>query len=102
MTEIQRALATNVRLLRKRHDWSQAELAERAGISVSYAGEIEGGVKWPAADVIDGLAKALGVGGYQLFLNPEDTKDYCDWLERRDHFVEMGEKLLDYFEKRRP
>jgi len=101
MTELHRNLATNVKTFRQRFGWSQAELAEHAQLSVSYIGDIEAGVKWPAAGKIDQLAGAFQIRPYQLFLNSRETEEYQDWLERRDFVVEMGEKLFDYFEKPR-
>lgn len=100
MTELHRSLATNVKALRTRLGWSQAELAERSQLSVSYIGDIEGGVKWPAADKIDLLARAFKIRPYQLFLDPQDTADYRAFLERRDLVQEIGEKFLQYWEKR--
>lgn len=100
MTDLHRALADNVKLLRQRMGWSQAELAERAELSVSYVGDIEAAVKWPAAEKIDQLARAFQVRPYQLFLNPTETRDYQAWLERRDLVAEIGEKFFEYFEKR--
>ncbi len=102
MTELHRSLATNVKTLRTRLGWSQAELAERAEVSVSYIGDIEAGVKWPSAEKIASLARAFQVRDFQLLLDPGDAEDFRAWLERRDLFAEIGEKIFDYFEKRRP
>lgn len=101
MTELHRNLAANVKLLRHRFGWSQAELAEHSELSVSYIGEIEAGVKWPSAEKIEKLATAFRIRSYQLFLNSKETEEYHEWLERRDFVSEMGEKLIAYFEKRR-
>ncbi len=101
MTELHRALASNLKALRRRWGFSQAHLAERGGVSVSYVGELEVGVKWPSAEILVRLAEALHVQPYQLFLTSSDTLAYQDWLERRDLVGEIGEKLFAYFEKRR-
>jgi len=101
MTELHRALAQNVKLFRQRFGWSQAELAEHSDLSLSYIGEIEAGLKWPAAEKVEGLARAFHLRPYQLFLEPSDSEAYQSWLERRDLVNEIGEKLFDYFEKRR-
>lgn len=100
MTELHRSLAINVKALRTKLGWSQAELAERASLSVSYIGDIEAGVKWPAAVKVEALAKAFKLRPYQLFLDPQDTLDYRAFLERRDVVQEMGEKMFQYWEKR--
>lgn len=101
MTELHRCLAANLKSLRLRWGFSQAELAELSGLSVSYVGEIEVSVKWPSAENLEKLAKALHVKPYQLFLDPQDALDHLSWLERRDQIVELGEDLFAYFEKRR-
>jgi transcriptional regulator with XRE-family HTH domain len=100
MTELHRSLAMNVKILRTRWGWSQAELAERSSLSVSYIGDIEAGVKWPAADKVELLAQAFKLRPYQLFLEPQDTLDYQSFLERRDFVQEMGEKMFLYWENR--
>lgn len=102
MTELNRSLAANVKALRARYGWSQAELAERADLSVSYIGEIEGAAKWPAAEKIDGLARAFHIRPYQLFLDPQDAEAFRAWLEKRDTVQEFSEKVLEYLERKRP
>jgi len=77
-------------------------LAERSDLSVSYVGEIEVAVKWPSAENLERLSRALHVKPYQLFLEPADGESLHAWLERRDQIVELGEDLIAYFEKRRP
>jgi transcriptional regulator with XRE-family HTH domain len=101
MTELHRCLAANMKTLRTRWGLSQSELAERSDLSVSYVGELEMGLKWPQADNIERLAKALHVKPYQFFLDPTDTLSHLSWLERRDQIVELGEDLFAYFEKRK-
>jgi transcriptional regulator with XRE-family HTH domain len=100
MTELHRALSANLKVLRHRWGYSQAELAERGAVSVSYVGELEVGVKWPSAETLQRLAAALHVQPYQLLLSAEETLAYRDWLERRDLVGELagefGEKLLTY------
>jgi transcriptional regulator with XRE-family HTH domain len=100
MTDLHRSLAANLKTLRARWGFSQAGLAERSDVSVSYVGEIEMGLKWPQADVLERLSKALHIEPYQLFLSPSDTLSLQAWLERRDQIVELGEDLIAYFEKR--
>ena len=102
MRELQRCLASNLKTFRLRWGYSQADLAERSEISVSYVGEIEVGVKWPSAETLEKLAGAFHLKPYQLFLDPADALDFQAWLERRDQISEVGEKILAYFENRRP
>jgi len=102
MTELHRRLAANLKALRQRWAFSQAELAERGGVSVSYVGEIETAVKWPSADVLERLSEALQVKPYQLFMEPADNESLHAWLEQQDQIAELGEKLIGYFENRKP
>lgn len=100
MTELHRCLAANLKALRHRWGLSQADLAERSELSVSYVGEIEVAMKWPSAENLERLSKALHVKPYQLFLGADDALSYQAWLERRDQIVELAEDLFAYFEKR--
>jgi len=102
MTPLQGSLAANLKALRQRWGWSQAELAERADMSTSHLGEVETGAKWPSPEFLERLAKALQVPPARLFLDPLDLQDYTAWLEGRDQVQELGERLLNYFENRRP
>lgn len=53
-------LGLKLRRLRQAKDYSLAELAKHTGLSVSYLNEIEKGRKYPRAEKIAVLAKALG------------------------------------------
>jgi transcriptional regulator with XRE-family HTH domain len=54
---------------------SQAELAERAGISAGYVGEVEMGRKFPSPKKFEAIAKVLGLRPFQLIMGPEDVTD---------------------------
>ena len=101
MTELHRSLAANLKSFRTKWGYSQAQLAERAELSVSYIGEIEVMVKFPSAEALEKLANALHVKPYQLFLDPSDALDYQAWLERRDQVEALAEKIFGYFENRK-
>jgi transcriptional regulator with XRE-family HTH domain len=60
-------LSNNLRKLRNRREWSQAELAKEANISVTFLSEIERGRKWPYPKTLQRLAAALGVEVYEFF-----------------------------------
>jgi transcriptional regulator with XRE-family HTH domain len=55
------ACSTNVRRLRIARDWSQSELAHRAGLSQGAIQSIEAGTKCPSLRTLDLVAAALGV-----------------------------------------
>jgi transcriptional regulator with XRE-family HTH domain len=102
MSDLHHCLATNLKALRQRWGFSQAELAEKGGLSVGYMSELENADKWPSPAVLEKLADALQVRPFQLFLEPVDALSYSEWLERKDQIAELGEKLFGYFEKRKP
>ena len=70
--ELRAIFGKNVRLYRNRRNWSQADLAEYANISLNFLGDIERGNKWPHPDTLSKMADALEVKVFELFLE-EDT-----------------------------
>ncbi len=57
-----RKLRTVLRELRQKREWSQAELAAKAGVTDAYVAQLETGKKKnPSLEVLRRLAKALGV-----------------------------------------
>jgi len=50
-----------VRGVRKGHAWKQEDLAERAGLTTTYVGQVERGDKVPSLTVVLKLALALDV-----------------------------------------
>ncbi len=61
MNDLQRTTGSVIRHLRHDHSLTIKSLAERAGISVVYLGEIERGQKYPSASVQERLSHALGL-----------------------------------------
>jgi transcriptional regulator with XRE-family HTH domain len=59
--EIRQRLARNLRELRQKHGWSQEAFAFEAGIHRTYVSDLERGARNPTIEVIDRLAKTLGV-----------------------------------------
>jgi transcriptional regulator with XRE-family HTH domain len=57
----------NIKQLRSNRRMSQADLAEKANISIPFMSEIERGNKWPQPDNLAKIALALGVEVYDLF-----------------------------------
>ena len=60
-------LSHNIRLFRVDSGLSQAELAEKAGISAPYLGVVERGDKWPSPATLAEIAYSLGIEPYDLF-----------------------------------
>ncbi len=68
---------------------TQADLAEKAGISVGYVGELEMGRKFPSAENLEGIAQALKLRPFRLLMGPEDVTDAMG----PDAAYETAEKL---------
>jgi transcriptional regulator with XRE-family HTH domain len=74
---IKDALEKKIKFLRFRKGLSQAGLAEKADISITFLSTIERGIKFPQPDILSKLAKALGVEVFELFkadIVPSDSK----------------------------
>lgn len=67
---IRSQLGQRVRELRLAYRATQEQLAERAGLSYKFIGEIERGKANPTVDTLSRLAKALRVEIHELFLSP--------------------------------
>jgi transcriptional regulator with XRE-family HTH domain len=62
-----RPLGAQLRRLRLEREWSQEELAERAGLNYKYVGRVELAKADPGADVLVRLARALEITVGELF-----------------------------------
>ena len=67
-------MAANLKSYRTVRGWSQAKLAEKAGISTQYVGMIETKIKFPSADMLQKLATALKIDPAELFYKEIDPK----------------------------
>jgi len=59
--DIRKRTGACIRKLRDERDWSQEELAERAGLHRTYVSAVERGVRNPTITVLERLATALDV-----------------------------------------
>jgi transcriptional regulator with XRE-family HTH domain len=72
---IKDTLGKNIKLLRARRGFSQADLAEEADISINFLSNIERGIKFPQPNMLSKIADALNVEVNELFLeNVNDDK----------------------------
>jgi len=71
--ELRAIFGRNVKIYRNRRNWSQADLAEYANISINFIGDIERGKKWPHPDTLTKLADALEIKVFELFI--EENKE---------------------------
>jgi transcriptional regulator with XRE-family HTH domain len=72
--ELRAVLSQNIKNYRTYRSFSQADLAERAGISITFLSNIERGNKWPYPETLTSIAQALGIEVYELF-KPDSAID---------------------------
>jgi len=65
--EIKAILGKNIKFLRYRKEYSQADLAEKADISITFLSNIERGLKFPKPDIMAKIAESLDVELFELF-----------------------------------
>lgn len=65
------AAMKNLKRIRTARGWSQAKLAEAAGVKQATISRIESGTNNPSLSVADQIAEALGVSTVELFGIPE-------------------------------
>ncbi|MCL2601279.1 MAG: helix-turn-helix domain-containing protein [Treponema sp.] len=66
--EVKTAFGKNIKFLRSQRQFSQAELAERADISITFLSNIERGLKFPKPEILYQIATGLEVEIYELFI----------------------------------
>jgi transcriptional regulator with XRE-family HTH domain len=75
-------LGRRIQFYRKQRQLSQAALAEKADISITFLSKIERGLKYPTSDTLSGITNGLGVEVYELF-RQEETPDESRYLFER-------------------
>jgi transcriptional regulator with XRE-family HTH domain len=94
-------LGKNIKSFRVSRQFSQADLAEKAGISITFLSNIERGNNFPLAGTLCSLAKALGVEVFELFkgdLAPSDSKELINQLSG-DITQKMNLAMADIFKQ---
>jgi transcriptional regulator with XRE-family HTH domain len=82
MEGIRETLAKNLKEKRRKLGITQPMLAERADLSTHYLAMIEVARKFPAADVLERLASALGVAPHELFSAPPSPEAAMEKLQQ--------------------
>ena len=96
--EVRQTLAKNIKKLRAQKGFSQAQLAEKADISLPFMSSIEQSSKWPYPDTLAHIAAALGVDVSDLFATGEqEAKNHQQTIEIMKALVENQKKALDEF-----
>ncbi len=96
--ELRQTLARNIKNFRAQKGFSQAQLAEKADISLPFMSSIEQSSKWPYPDTLAQIAAALGVDVSDLFSTDEkDAKNNQHTVEMMKMLVDCQKKALDDF-----
>jgi transcriptional regulator with XRE-family HTH domain len=80
--DVRTLLGKRIRFYRQQRRLSQAALAEKADISITFLSKIERGVKFPTSDTLSGIANGLGVDLGDLFQEAETPPGYRDLFDR--------------------
>jgi transcriptional regulator with XRE-family HTH domain len=99
--ELKDRLGKNIKVFRSLRQLSQADLAEKAGISITFLSNIERGNNFPLARTLCSLAQALGVEVFELFkgdLAPFDSKALISQLSG-DITRKMNAAVADIFKQ---
>ncbi|MBW4891320.1 helix-turn-helix domain-containing protein [Mucilaginibacter sp. HMF5004] len=68
-------LATNIRMLRHQHNWSQEDIANRLGISIPAFSKIETGITDVNLSRIEQIANVFGVPVTRLLSDEEEEQN---------------------------
>jgi transcriptional regulator with XRE-family HTH domain len=80
--DVRALLGKQIKFYRKKRQLSQAALAERAGISITFLSNIERGLKYPTSETLSCIANGLGVNLCDLFQETAPTVEHHAMLER--------------------
>jgi len=80
--ELRAILGKGIRFYRQKRQLSQAALAKKAGISITFLSNIERGIKYPTSDTLSALANVLEVEAYELFRHDHSPAEHPLLFER--------------------
>jgi len=80
--DVRELLGKRIRFYRKQRQLSQAALAEKADISITFLSKIERGIKYPTSETISGIVNGLGVELGDLFRKEEMTAAHQNMFDR--------------------
>jgi HTH-type transcriptional repressor of puuD len=87
--------AKRIKDLRKSHKISQEQLAEKAGLSPTYIGNIERSEQNPTLTSLEKIAKAFSISPGELLTLPDDKKIVDAKIQDIDKLVEFLKDALD-------
>jgi len=80
--ELRCILGKGIRFFRQQRQLSQAALADKAGISITFLSNIERGIKYPTSDTLSAITNGLGVEVYELFRHDHSPAKNRSLFER--------------------
>jgi transcriptional regulator with XRE-family HTH domain len=80
--EIKDIFGRNVKYFRFHRQLSQAALAEKANISVTFLSNIERGKMFPKVETLSRLTKSLDIEVFELFRTDLVTEDHKEMMNR--------------------
>ncbi|GHV94585.1 hypothetical protein AGMMS50293_09050 [Spirochaetia bacterium] len=80
--DLRTLLGRRIQFYRKQRQLSQATLAEKADISITFISQIERGIKYPTSETLSGITNALGVEVCELFQEDKTPAEHRNILER--------------------
>ena len=93
MARIREIFAQNLKIHRRKCGISQEKLAEKAKVSTHYIAILEIARSFPASDVLERIAEALGVEIYVLFLDPHSSNQ--EFAQLREDIKDDMKQLCD-------
>jgi len=75
-------LGEKIKYFRLRRQFSQADLAEKANISITFLSNIERGNNYPQAGTLCNIANALGIEVWELFKNDDTFNEQNAIIDR--------------------
>jgi len=94
MDNLRDILASNLRNNRRKLGISQPKLAELANLSHHYVSMIELSKKFPTPEVLEKLAKALGIPSHELFSVPSSPENAVNKLHN-DVLISIKQAVND-------
>ena len=89
-------LGKGIRFYRQQRQLSQAALAEKADISITFLSKIERGIKYPTSDTVSAIANSLDVEVYELFRHDHLPAKHRNLFERFK--VDITKNVLETLE----
>ena len=90
---IKDTLGKNIKLLRARRGLSQADLSEKADISIPFLSNIERGIKYPQPEMLSKIANALGVEINEMFVTDSKSGEVNELLNHMSEDIKKNVNL---------